>query len=227
MARDLRVDRRRKFENHVRMAADAVARDVGDLIMRYLLIIIAALALSGCAGMDIAGNQITQAQAQYLATQDARAAREAEASKHVVDAIAGLANSQDQTSRIVGLMMLDRVLNGTTAVQKAVAPMPQQEGPITTALRVVAPFVLPLAQIWQADRAGARSLQQSYANMNLIGQVAGQIQRDPLVVTTPSPTVIQAPDPVIVQTPNPLVIDRPTPIVIDQPVIVPVATHGG
>lgn len=195
--------------------------------MRYLILIVAAL-LTGCAGMDIAGNQVTQAQAQYLAAQEAKAAREAESSRHVVDAIYRLAQSDDHTSRVVGLMMLDRVINGTVATQKgAAAPMQQQEGPITTALRVIAPFVLPLAQIWQADRAGDRSLKQSYANMNLIGTLAGQIQRDPLVVQAPSPTVIQAPDPVIVQTPNPLVIDRPTPVVIDQPVVVQVPAAGG
>lgn len=187
--------------------------------MRYLLLIIAAIALSGCAGMDIAGTQITQAQAQYLATQEARAAREADASRHVVDAIAALAHSGDPTARVVGLMMLDRVLNGTAAVQKvAQAPVQSQDGPITTALRVVAPFVLPALQIWQADRAGERGMKQAFGNMDLIGSLAGQIQRDPLVVTPAAPQIV---NPVIVETPNPMVIDRPTPIIIDQPIIVP------
>lgn len=186
--------------------------------MRYILLTIAAIALSGCAGMDVAGAQITTAQQQMLAAQEARAAREAEANRHVVDAIASLADSKDPTARIVGLMMLDRVINGSVAAQKAaVMPMQPQEGPITTALRAVAPFILPLTQIWQADRAGDRALRQSYANMNLIGTIAGQIQRDPLVVTTPSAEVV---DPVIVTTPPPQIIQIPTQV-IEQPVIVP------
>lgn len=190
--------------------------------MRYLLLIITAVGLSGCVTLDGFGAQVTTAQAQYLAAQDARAAREAEAQRHLVDRIAEIAQTGDQTSRVVALMMLDRVANGMP--QRAVQAVAQpQEGPITTALRVAAPFVLPLAQIWQADRAGKRALDQALGNMDLIGAVAGQIQRDPLVVTTPAPSVINAPPPMVLTTPPPVIVERPAPIILDQPIVVPVA----
>ena len=189
--------------------------------MRYLLLVIAALMLSGCAGMDIAGGQITTAQAQYLAAQDARAARDAEADSRLVAAIERLADSADPMVRLVGITTLDRIAAGKAAPRGAQMPAQSQDGPITTALKVVAPFVLPALQIWPADRAGERGMKQAFGNMDLIQTLAGQIQRDPLVVTTPAAQVIQV-DPVIVTTPDPVIVDREVPVIVDQPVVVTV-----
>lgn len=195
-------------------------------MMRILLVLAAVFGLAGCAGWDVAGNQITTAQAQYLASQEARATRESEDMRQVIGAIQALGTNGDTTSRVAALMMMDRLSGGVAAQRSAQQQMPAQEGPITTALRVVAPFVLPLAQIWQADRAGERGMRQSFANMNLISGLAGQIQRDPLVMTTPAPQVIQAPAPTVITTPPAQIIERPAPIIVDQPVIVTVPAGG-
>lgn len=185
--------------------------------MNKLFLIAAVFALSGCAQLDVVSGTVTDAQARYLENLEARDKRQSEDMRRVLSTIQSVASSGDATTRVVGLLMLDRISNGVSQARMAQIQMPQQDGPITAFFKGVAPYLLPLAQIWQADRASGRALDQAFGNMNLIGTIAGQIQRDPLVVQTPA-----QPAPVIVTTPPPVIVDRPPPIIIDQPVIIPV-----
>lgn len=188
--------------------------------MRYWFVVFAALSMSACAQLDTVGSTVTDAQARYLASLEAREKRQSEDMRQVLKTIESVSSSGDSTSRVVGLLMLDRISNGVASARMAQVQMPPQDGPITAAFKAVAPYVIPGLQIWASDRAGSRALDQAFGNMALIGQIAGQIQRDPLVVNAPA-----APDPIIVTTPPPLVVDRPTPFIVDQPILVP--TSGG
>lgn len=174
----------------------------------------AAILLPACVTLDGAGQTITQAQQQYLASLQAQADRDAARTESLLDAIGKFADSDNETAQVLALVILERVANPPAAAAATPPPPPQPAGPITTALKTLAPFVLPIAQIWQADRQGERSLTQAVANMDLIGTLAGQIHRDPLVVETPAAQIIHAPAPVIITPPDPIVIEQPAPIVL-------------
>lgn len=203
-----------------------------------LAAIAATILLPGCITLDGAGQTINQAQLQALQYQrdiariqaDDRAdARELErerirAAAATVKEFAKFHSSGNDLVSAWAIASGERValsqLQPRAAPSDATSTPRQQptqttpDGPIVSAVKAIAPFVLPIAQIWQADRQGERSLTQAIANMDLIGTIAGQIHRDPLVVTTPAPEIVLAPAPVIVDREVPLIVE---PVVIEPP----------
>jgi hypothetical protein len=176
------------------------------------LIALAAVALltTGC----LTTGDVTTAQQQYLASLQAQQQAEREHSRELIQALAGFAASPEPLVQAMAIAGIDRIAAARSATATASAAAAQgrmPDGPITTVLKVALPYVLPLAQIWQADRAGARSLETAALNTGLIGNIVGQISRDPLVVQAPAPEIVQIPT---------MVVDRDVPLIVEQPVIV-------
>lgn len=183
---------------------------------------ICTISLFGCGQLPVVSEGITNAQQNVL---DARAQEDRQDSKDhaaVIKAIGEVAVNGDNTVKVVSLMMLDRIASDLNRVRAAKAQAPIPDGPITAFFKAAAPYIIPGAQIWASDRSGSRALKESFGNMNLISQIAGNIQRDPLVVNnvTPAPQIVQVPGQT--QIVNPIIVDRPPPIILDQPILVPV-----
>lgn len=192
--------------------------------MRILFVIAAVFGLVGCGTMDVAGvgGQVTTAQQNVL---DARKAEDRQESKDlgvVVAAIESVAANGDNTVKVVSLMMPDRIVGGMNQIRIAKAQAPVPDGPIVAAFKAAAPYVIPGLQIWASDRAGGRALKESFGNMNLIGTIAKDIKRDPLVVNTPPQSVVLVDKPFVVDHPAPIVIEKQIPFVVDQPFVVTV-----
>ena len=190
--------------------------------MKKIMLITAAILLTGCESLPTVTGAITDAQMNVL---KAQVKEEVQASKdldRVVGAIEKLAVSGDTTTKVMSLMILNQTYAGLAAARANRQPV-NNDGPITAAFKAVAPYVIPGLQIWASDRAGGRALKESFGNMNLIGTIAKDIQRDPLIVNNPAPQVVQlpgAPAPQVIQVPSaPILIP---PFVVDQPVIVTV-----
>lgn len=205
-----------------------------------LVALAAAILLPACVTLDGAGQTINQAQLQALQYQrdiaSIQAADRADARSLERERIRAAADTVKEFAKFHGsgndLVSAWAIASGErvalsqlqpraaptdpAAASRQQPPQATPDGPIVSAVKAIAPFVLPIAQIWQADRQGARSLTQAVANMDLIGTLSGQIHRDPLVVETPPAQVITAPDPVILTPPDPIVIEieHPAPIVL-------------
>lgn len=182
--------------------------------MRIILICLVALAVSGCASLDSLGGSVTTAQQQYLATLQAQAEAEREQTHKLVDVLGRFADSGDPLVQAMAIASIERIATTRApAPRTAGAAAPVPDGPIASVIKSLAPYVLPIAQIWQADRAGQRSVETAALNIGLMGRMADLAARDPLVVTTPAPEIIQAPAPVIV--------DREVPVIVEPVVLEP------
>jgi len=180
-----------------------------------LLALAAALLVTGC----LTTGDITVAQQQYLAALHAQQQAEREQSRELVRALAAFAASPEPLVQAMAIAGIERIAAARspapTSTAAAQGRMP--DGPITSVIKAALPFVIPLAQIWQADRAGARSLETAALNVGLIDNIVTRIARDPLVVQTPAPEVIHAPAPEVIQI-SPTIIDRDVPLIV-EPVI--------
>lgn len=183
--------------------------------MKRLLIAVFAIALPGCTTLDGLTGGITQAQAEYLKTRAAMEADKLHYQANIAREIARVAErSLDPVVHAWAMSSIERIAGPQVVTQQPQIPI-SQDGPITSALKGLAPYVLPLAQLWvQRDmgknqlsfqkRQLVSSVEMESMRLGLIEGMAGMISRDPLIV-----------DPVIITTPDPVVIPAPEPIIIN------------
>lgn len=181
--------------------------------MKTLIVFFVAASLTGCATMPGVSGDISNAQAQYLAAQQAERDAQRQDRRDTIDALSAFAYSTEPLIHAMAIAAIERT-SGEQYRSQPAKQIPQQDGPITTVVRAVLPLAVPLAQLWMQDRAGERSLTQAMGNMDLIGTMAGQLGRDPLVVMQPDPTIINAPATMIIDRDVPMIIDRDVPLFV-------------
>lgn len=174
--------------------------------MGKILMIVAAILLTGCAGLG-----------PYEAQVEIAKHRAVEA-KHYADAMWQIAQGGDTTVRTVAAMSLQSRMQGNAGQGFTLAP-----SPLMQAAQIIVPA---LTNAWAVDRTSRVQMHMSDNStreaLGLYGaftQFASEIN-DPTVVTQPAPVVVS---PEIVTQPAPVIV----PPVIVSPEIVTVPTGGG
>ncbi|MDD3675897.1 hypothetical protein [Thauera propionica] len=173
--------------------------------MDKMLLIVAAILLTGCAGMGPYEAQVKIAEHRAVEA------------KHYADAMWQIAQGGDTTVRTVAAMSLQSRMQGNAGQGFTLAP-----SPLMQAAQIVVPA---LTQAWAVDRTSKvkmhmsdNSTRESLGLYGAFTQFASEIN-SPTVVTQPAPVVVQ---PEVVQQPAPVIV----PPVIVQPEIVTVPGGG-
>lgn len=173
--------------------------------MGKILMIVAAILLTGCAGMGPYEAQVKIAEHRAVEA------------KHYADAMWQIAQGGDTTVRTVAAMSLQSRMQGNAGQGFTLAP-----SPLMQAAQILVPA---LTQAWAVDRSAKvqmhtsdNALQQNLGLYGAFTQFASEINA-PTVVTQPAPIVV---NPEVVTQPAPIVV----PPVIVSPEIVTVPTGG-
>lgn len=176
--------------------------------MRKTILTIAAstMLMTGC----LTTGDVMTAQQQYFASLQAQQEAERSYNQTVIQALSAFSSSQDPLVQAWAMSSIERIASSrsmSTMMNAAANQGRMPDGPITSFLKAALPYVLPIAQIWAADRTDKRSLESAALQTGLIGNIVNQISRDPLVVQPPPTQIVQ-----------PTVIDREVPFIV-EPVI--------